>query len=86
MKIKAKNDCVLVIREIPEAEKSGIAIPDSAKKKAHIGTVATVGSRVEDKSIKEGIKVAFNKTSGFELELDEVVYTVLRGHEIVCEV
>jgi co-chaperonin GroES (HSP10) len=86
MKIKAKNDCVWVIREIPESEKGGLLIPDSAKKKAHRGTVISVGKLVADKSVLENTVVIFNQTSGFELELEGTVYTILRGTEIVGEI
>lgn len=84
MTIKAKNDCVLVIRDIPESEKLGIKIPDAAKKASNTAIVVSVGSKVEDKSIKEGMRIAFNRTSGFELEIEDIIYTILRGHEIVC--
>ena len=86
MSIQAKNNCVWVIRDVPESEKGGILIPDSAKKKAHIGKVISVGKLTEDKSIKVGSSVVFNKTSGFELEVDGITYVVLRGTEIVGEI
>jgi co-chaperonin GroES (HSP10) len=85
MSIKAKNNCVWVIREIPDSEIGGIYIPDTAKKKAHKGKVISVGKLVEDKSIAEGMTVVFNQTSGFEIELDNITYVVLRGNEIVGE-
>lgn len=86
MKIQAKNNCVWVVRDIPESEKGGIMIPDSAKKKAHKGKVISVGKLIEDKSITEGCTVVFNQTSGFPLELDGIEYTILRGTEIVGEI
>lgn len=86
MKIVAKNNCVWVVREIPESEKNGILIPDNAKSKAHKGRVISVGKLVEDKTITEGSMVIFNKTSGFELDLEGVAYTILRGTEIVGEI
>ncbi len=86
MKIVAKNNCVWVIREESESEKSGIYIPDSAKKKAHRGRVVAVGKLIEDKTIVEGITAVFNQSSGFELDLEGVTYTILRGNEIVGEI
>lgn len=86
MKIIAKNNCVWVEREIEEFEKNGLLIPDSAKKKAHKGKVIAVGKLVEDKSITEGSVAIFNKTSGFEIELEGITYTVLRGMDVVGSV
>ena len=86
MKIQAKNDCVWVIREESESEKSGIYIPDNAKKKAHKGKVISVGKLTTDKTIKEGITAVFNQSSGFELELEGITYTILRGNDIVGEI
>ena len=51
MKITATNNCVWVIREVSESEKSGLMIPDSAKVKAHRGKIITVGKLVTDKTI-----------------------------------
>lgn len=83
MRIKATNDCIWVTREVPDSEKSGILIPDSAKKAAHKGLIVTVGNLVSDKSIKEGRVAVFNKTSGFELTEDNVTYTILRQIDII---
>jgi len=83
MRIKASNDCLWVVRQIADSEKSGILIPDSAKKAAHKGLITTVGKLVSDPSIKEGRIAVFNKTSGFELEEQGVVYTILRQIDII---
>jgi len=83
MKITAKNNCVWVRREVSESEKSGILIPDSAKKKAHTGVIITVGKMVEDKTLAVDDIAIFNQTSGFEIEIEGIVYVVLRGHDIV---
>ena len=83
MKITATNNCVWVIREVSESEKSGLMIPDSAKVKAHRGKIITVGKLVTDKTITKDAIAIFNKTSGFELELDGEVYVVLRDTDIV---
>lgn len=83
MKPIAKNNCVWVIRDNPELENGGIAIPDSAKKKAHKGKIITVGKLVVDRTIVEGGTAIFNQTSGFELELEDITYVVLRDQDIV---
>ena len=83
MKITAKNNCVWLIREPEESEKGGLLIPDAAKKKAHRGKVISVGKMVEDKSITEGAIAVFNKTSGFEIEIEGTTYVVLRGMDII---
>jgi len=83
MKIIAKNNCVWLLREPEESDKGGILIPDAAKKKAHRGKVISVGKMVEDKSIHEGAIADFNKTSGFEVEIEGITYVVLRGMDII---
>lgn len=83
MTIKATNDCVWVIREIPESEKDGIMIPDSAKPKVHRGKVITRGKLVSDDTIAEGKIAIFNKSSGFEITEEGTEYTILRQMDIV---
>ncbi len=83
MKIVATNNCVWVIREVPESEKNGLLIPDSAKKKAHRGKIITVGKLVTDKTITKDGTAIFNMTSGFEIEIDGEVYVVLRDVDII---
>lgn len=64
-----------------------IIIPDNAIKKPQSGIVYSVGELVEDKSIVKGLKAIFNQNSGFDIEVDEVTYTVLNDSEILgtCE-
>jgi len=83
MKITATNNCVWVIREIPEFEKNGILIPDSAKRKAQRGKIITVGKLVTDKTIIKDATAIFNMTSGFDIEIDGEVYVVLRDIDII---
>lgn len=83
MTIKASNNCVWVVRDTPLTEKGGILIPDSAKKSAHRGEIITVGKLVSDPSIKEGRCAIFNKSSGFDIEEEGVVYTVLSQIDII---
>lgn len=81
--IKAANFCVWVVREIPASEKSGIMIPDAAKPKVNRGEIITVGKKCTDPDIKPNRIAIFNKTSGFTLEEEGIVYTILQEHDIV---
>ena len=83
MTIEATNDCCWVIREVSDSEKSGILIPDAAKKSAHKGLIITVGKLVSDKSIKKGRIAIFNKSSGFEITEDGITYLILRQLDII---
>lgn len=83
MTIKATNDIIWVVREVTASEKSGILIPDSAKKSAHKGKIITVGELVTDKSISEGRIAVFNKSAGFPLEEEGIEYTILHQIDIV---
>ena len=78
-KIQATNTFVLVIRDEVKTEMGGLSIPDSAKKKPSIGTIISVGWDVSDKRILKGKKAVFNLNAGFEIELENETFTVLRG-------
>ena len=83
MTIQASNDCVWVVREIPESEKSGIMIPDSAKKPVHRGKIVSIGDLVSDKKAKQYDTAIFNRSAGFDIEEAGVTYTILRQIDIV---
>lgn len=85
-KLKAKNNYVLLIRDIPEEEKMGLLIPDSAKQKPQTGTIFSVGKLVQDDSILKGQRAFFHKTAGFELEIEGQMVFVLREQDVIaCE-
>ena len=83
MTIKATNNNLWVIREIPASEKGGILIPDSAKKSTHKGKIITTGKLVSDPSIKDGRIAVFNKSAGFLLTEEGVEYTILTQGDII---
>ena len=83
MKIKAKNRIVLVDRDKAEISVGGIAIPGIAQKPIHKGRILSVGSLVEDKTIKEGGVAIFNKSAGFTIEEDGIKYLVLNQEDII---
>lgn len=86
MTIKASNNYVWVCREISASEKSGIIIPDSAKKIPHKGKIITVGKLVSDKTISEGRIAVFNKSAGFEIDEEGITYTILQQIDIVATI
>lgn len=81
--IQATNDNVWVLRQDAETEKNGIAIPESAQKKMHMGEVVTKGELVSDKNIKVGSIAIFNKSAGFQIVEEGVEYTILTQIDIV---
>jgi len=78
-KIQATNTFVLVVRDEIKNEIGGLSIPDSAKKKPSMGTIISVGWDVSDKRIVKGKKAVFNQNTGFDIELENEIFTVLRG-------
>ena len=44
-----------------------------------MGTIISVGWDVSDKRILKGKKAVFNQNTGFDIELEGEVFTVLRG-------
>ncbi len=83
MTIVASNDCLWVIRHIPESEVGGIVIPDSAKPKVHKGKIVSVGELVSDKNSRLYDIAIFNKSAGFEITEEGIEYTILRQIDIV---
>lgn len=83
MTIVAANDCLWVTRQESESQKSGILIPDSAKKLFHKGTIISVGELVSDPNSRKYEIAVFNKSSGFEIEEQGVRYLILRQTDII---
>lgn len=85
--IQASNKSVWVIRDDEVNTIGSIIIPDNAIKKPQSGTIYSVGELVEDKSILKGKKAFFNQNSGFDIEIEDDVFTVLNDSEILgtCE-
>lgn len=83
-KIKAKNNFVLLKRHESAAERAGLLIPDSAKKKPQTGDIISVGSLVADKTIKEGQIAYFHQTAGFPLDVEGEEVFILREQDIIA--
>ncbi|MFN3729376.1 MAG: co-chaperone GroES [Fimbriimonadaceae bacterium] len=88
--LKPLGDKVVVkLIEQEEKTKSGIYLPDSAKKKPQTGEVIAIGNgRVLDDgqrntlTVKVGDKVLFSKYGGNEVNLDGEDYTILDEDQI----
>ncbi len=83
MRIKASNNNVWVIRHDIQKVVGGVIVPPSAQKKTHKGDIVSVGKLVSDDTISEGRVAIFNKSAGFEIEEDNVSYTILTQIDIV---
>jgi chaperonin GroES len=93
MKIKPLHDRVIVKRvEEEEKTKGGIIIPDTAKEKPMMGTVAAVGSGKSEGAgdkkvpldVKEGDKVLFSKYAGTEVTIDGEEHLIMREEDIIA--
>ena len=64
---------------------NGIIIPDSAKEKPQIGTVALVGSAKKDEpmELKVGDVVFYGKYSGTELNIDGKDYLLMSQADVL---
>lgn len=85
LSIKPLADRVLV--EPMEAEQKtagGIIIPDTAKEKPQQGVVVAAGPGKKDEpmSVKAGDKVLYGKYSGTEINVDGIVYLIMRESDI----
>lgn len=84
MKFEAANNCIYVIRDETDKEKGGLLIPGKGQEKQATGTVYSVGSLARDPKIKKSTnkKVQFFKGTGFEQEIEGVIYLILTDDQI----
>lgn len=78
--LQAIGEYVFVIKDEPETERYGIAVPEPSIKKPNIGTILSVGDHVIDKNVIAGKKAVFNKAVGEAIELFGVEITTLNGN------
>lgn len=81
--IQAIGIHIWVIRDKPETEINGFAIPDQAQKKPHTGRILSVGGKVEDKNAKAEMTAIFNRGAGFVIEVFDTEITVLREDQLL---
>jgi len=64
--------------------KAGIIIPDTAKRKAFIGTVVSIGDGMKDfpNTLKVGDRVVYGNRY-VELNLEDTEYLLIPEHEII---
>lgn len=79
-KLEAYGEFVYVIKDTPVTKVGGLDIPEPSIKKPNSGKVIAVGSLVQDKRIKKGKTVVFNKQVGSEIEVFDMEITVLNGN------
>lgn len=85
VKFTPQGNKVLVLPNPTEDKtKAGIIIPDTAKKKAFIGTVVSTGEGLKDypMTVKKGDKVLYGN-SYVEIKLDDVDYLLMYEHDII---
>lgn len=84
--IQATNDFVFIIREKTQTEQSGLIIPSGGREKPHSGKVISIGSLVQDKTIKGGKNktALFHKGTGFEIEYGGETYLVIESGKILA--
>lgn len=72
-------------KDAEEKTASGIIIPDSAKEKPQVGTVALVGAAKKDEpmELKVGDTVYYGKYSGTELNIDGEDYLLMSQTDVL---
>lgn len=84
---KLLDNRVLILRKDTEkVTAGGIIIPEGAKEKPVKGVVVQLGVKVVPRSeggeVNVGDEVLFGKYSGQDIEVDGVLYTILREVEV----
>ena len=89
MNIKPLADRVLVKPAAAEEKTiGGIIIPDSAKEKPLKGEVMAVGNGTKDDPmvLKAGDTVLYGKYAGTEIEVEGVVYLIMRQSDVLATI
>ncbi len=91
MSVRPLEDRVLIKPIEPETKtESGIFLPESAKEKPMQGKIVAVGpgklldngERVKP-SVKKGDTVVFGKYAGTEIEIKNIMHTIMRESELL---
>lgn len=83
-KLHASGIHVLVIRDETVVEQKGLLLPNSAQKPPHTGKIFSVGTLVQDKTIKKGKTAVFNQNVGYKIELHDTEVIVLNENQIIA--
>jgi co-chaperonin GroES (HSP10) len=83
--MKAYNNYVWIIRDIPESEKNNLIVPTAGRTKPSIGTAYSVGVLVKDGNLKnaKGKKIMFHPSVGWEIEYEGQTYVICEDHQII---
>ena len=86
MKVIPLKDRVLVKNEKAETKTvAGIIIPETAQEKTQIATVIAVGDDKEKiGSIKEGIKIMYDRYAGTPVKIDGEDHLILKASDIIA--
>jgi chaperonin GroES len=83
MKFKPIGDRVVIKRkEVEEQTKSGIYLPESARKDSFQGTIVAVGTS-PNIPVKVGDKIVYEKFVGNELEIDGDKLIIMEVKDII---
>ncbi|MFZ1458730.1 MAG: co-chaperone GroES, partial [Candidatus Saccharimonadales bacterium] len=63
---------------------SGLYLPDSAKEKAIVATIVSVGPEV--KSLKAGDRIVYKEYTTTEIKIEGVEYLVIKEEDILAKV
>lgn len=82
------NNVLVLPDAVESTTKAGIIIPDTAKRKAFVGTVVSIGEGIKEYplTVKVGDKVVYGNRY-VELNLQDTDYLLIPEHEIIgiCE-
>ena len=85
MKFKPLDDRIIVHPIVQDSiTPGGIHIPETAKERPQKGTILSVGPKVEDESIVEGITVLFGQYVGMETKMDGDTIVILREGDVLA--
>lgn len=79
--MKPIRNYIVVIPDSPDdLTKSGLIIPENAKKRPNTGIVYAVGNLVTD--IKPNDKISYSKYAGTQFENEDVVCLIMRDSDV----
>lgn len=80
--IKPLGDRVVAVRQEAQTKTaSGLYLPDSAKEKPVVASVAAVGPDVS--AVKVGDKILYKEYSTTEIKVDKIEYLIVKEEDIL---
>jgi len=81
--LEAVGEYIHIIRDEAETERGGLLLPEGSLQKPNTGKIISVGDDIISDRIKAGRTAIFNKQVGSQIEIFDVVITVINKQQLL---